>query len=79
MAIVTAKCAYELWTGHVVFEFMHMGMCGRPMAASHAGGVAGGIGAYIICSVLTHMDINGMVGRGAGSKNSGSSSMGCYH
>ena len=42
-ALVAGKCAYEMWTGKAVFLFMHMGMCGTPLVACHAGGVAGGI------------------------------------
>lgn len=43
LALVVSKSAYELWSGQVFFEFLHMGMCGRPLAASHAGGVLGGV------------------------------------
>jgi rhomboid family GlyGly-CTERM serine protease len=48
LAIVVVKSAYELWSGHVVFEFLHMGMCGQPIAATHAGGVIGGLMAYAL-------------------------------
>jgi rhomboid family GlyGly-CTERM serine protease len=48
LALVVAKSAYELWSGHVVFEFMHMGLCGRPLAASHAGGVIGGVLTFLL-------------------------------
>jgi pimeloyl-ACP methyl ester carboxylesterase len=48
LAIVVLKSAYELWSGHVVFEFLHMGLCGQPIAASHAGGVLGGLVAYAL-------------------------------
>jgi rhomboid family GlyGly-CTERM serine protease len=43
---VVGKSAYELWTGHVLFEFIHMGMCGQPLAACHAGGVLGALMAF---------------------------------
>jgi rhomboid family GlyGly-CTERM serine protease len=43
LALVVSKSAYELWSGQVLFEFLHMGMCGQPLAASHAGGVLGGV------------------------------------
>jgi hypothetical protein len=43
LAAVTIKSAYELWAGQVFLEFMHMGLCGNPVAASHAGGVIGGV------------------------------------
>jgi rhomboid family GlyGly-CTERM serine protease len=38
---VAAKSLYEAYRGEVVFEFLHMGMCGIPLAACHLGGVAG--------------------------------------
>jgi rhomboid family GlyGly-CTERM serine protease len=38
---VAAKSLYEGYRGEVVFEFLHMGMCGIPLAACHLGGVAG--------------------------------------
>jgi len=41
--IVLIKSIYELITGAVVFDFMHMGLCGTPVAACHFGGVVGGI------------------------------------
>ena len=50
LSAVVAKSAYELWTGHVVFEFMHMGLCGTPLAACHIGGVVGGTVAFLIFS-----------------------------
>jgi rhomboid family GlyGly-CTERM serine protease len=48
LAAVTLKSAWELWSGHVMLEFMHMGMCGSPLAASHAGGVIGGVMIYAL-------------------------------
>jgi rhomboid family GlyGly-CTERM serine protease len=46
LSIVVGKSAYELWAGHVLFEFLHMGMCGHPLAACHAGGVLGAMIAF---------------------------------
>ncbi len=43
---VVVKSAYELYAGQVVFGFMHMGLCGQPIAVSHAGGVVAGLLAY---------------------------------
>lgn len=40
---VVGKSIYETATGSVAFEFMHMGLCGTPVAACHAGGVVGGM------------------------------------
>ncbi|MGD9221631.1 MAG: rhombosortase [Desulfobacteraceae bacterium] len=48
LTAVVGKSAYELWSGQVLFEFMHMGMCGQPVAASHAGGVMGGLLAFFL-------------------------------
>lgn len=45
-AVVVSKSIYETISGHVLFEFMHLGLCGFPIAASHAGGVLGGIVAF---------------------------------
>jgi rhomboid family GlyGly-CTERM serine protease len=53
LSVVVAKSAYELWTGQVLFEFMHMGLCGLPMATSHAGGVMGGLLAFILVTSWT--------------------------
>ena len=50
LATVVSKSAYELWSGKVFFDFMHMGLCGQPLAASHAGGVLGGLVAFILLS-----------------------------
>ncbi len=51
LSVVVAKSIYELWSGQVLFEFMHMGMCGQPLAASHAGGVIGGVFTFIILNI----------------------------
>ena len=47
LLIVILKSVYELWSGRVLFDFIHMGMCGQPLAASHTGGVIGGILVYL--------------------------------
>lgn len=43
LGVVVLKSGYELVTGTVVFDFMHLGLCGTPIAASHAGGVIGAL------------------------------------
>lgn len=53
LSLVVSKSAYELWTGRVLFEFMHMGLCGQPMATSHAGGVMGGLVAFMLMGTWT--------------------------
>jgi rhomboid family GlyGly-CTERM serine protease len=52
---VVAKSVWETITGQVMFEFMHMGLCGTALAAGHLGGVAGGIAAYLLWkSAISH-------------------------
>jgi len=48
LVLVVVKSIYELVSGHVVFEFMHLGLCGQPVAASHAGGVLGGVAGFAL-------------------------------
>ena len=50
LAMVAAKSLYELISGKVAFEFMHMGLCGQPEAACHAGGVLGGLAVFALIS-----------------------------
>jgi len=51
-ALVALKSLYELITGTVFFDFMHMGLCGAPLAACHFGGVAGGTAAFLLFKIL---------------------------
>ena len=46
--LVFIKSIYEFSNGEVVFTFMHMGLCGSPLAACHLGGVVGGILSFFI-------------------------------
>jgi len=46
--LVAVKSLYELATGRVFFDFLHMGLCGAPVAACHFGGVVGGTAAFIL-------------------------------
>lgn len=39
---MAAKSVYETVNGEVLFSFLHMGLCGTPLAACHLGGAAGG-------------------------------------
>lgn len=50
--IVLSKSIYEALNGRVLFEFMHIGMCGTPVAVSHAGGVLGGIMAFLFLRIV---------------------------
>lgn len=59
LAVVVLKSAYELWVGHVLFEFMHMGLCGRPLSATHAGGVLGGVLAFLLIKVAAEIKVRG--------------------
>lgn len=44
---VTFKSIYEIINGSVLFSFMHLGLCGYPLAPCHAGGVIGGIFVFL--------------------------------
>ncbi len=46
--LVFIKSTYEFINGEVVFTFMHMGLCGSPLAACHLGGVFGGLLCFLI-------------------------------
>ena len=46
--LVFVKSIYEFINGEVVFTFMHMGLCGSPLAACHLGGVIGGLLCFLI-------------------------------
>lgn len=48
LAMVLIKSLYEMITGTMLFEFLLLGLCGIPVAAAHAGGVAGGLLAYLL-------------------------------
>ena len=48
---VTLKSIVEFIDGQVLFDFMHMGQCGTPLAACHLGGVVGGICAFILLNL----------------------------
>ena len=51
--LVFIKSIYEFINGEVVFTFMHMGLCGSPLAACHLGGVMGGIICFVfICLIF---------------------------
>ncbi len=46
LAVVLLKSLIELGTGQMVFDFMHTDKIGVPVAASHLGGVVGGLVGY---------------------------------
>jgi rhomboid family GlyGly-CTERM serine protease len=50
--VVLIKSIYELLSGTVVFDFMHMGLCGTPVAACHFGGVVGGILSFLTITLV---------------------------
>lgn len=64
--LVTVKSLYELATGRVFFDFLHMGLCGAPVAACHFGGVAGGTAACVLFSVLSRRTRTGPGGHAGG-------------
>jgi len=47
-SLVVAKSIYEVIAGDVFFSFMHLGLCGTPVAACHAGGVLGAIAMFSV-------------------------------
>jgi hypothetical protein len=51
LGIVLAKSLYEFAAGRVVFESLHAGMTGTPIASSHLGGVLGAVAAYAIFAI----------------------------
>ena len=50
--VVVMKSIFEAVTGTVFFDFLHLGMCGTPLAACHAGGVVGGIVCFVALVAL---------------------------
>jgi rhomboid family GlyGly-CTERM serine protease len=46
--LVFMKSITEFVTGQVMFAFLHLGLCGTPLAACHLGGVVGGILCFFI-------------------------------
>ena len=54
LAVVITKSVYELCSGQVLFEFLHLGLCGYPVAQSHSGGVIGGLIAFALIQYRTN-------------------------
>ncbi len=48
---VTAKCLFELATGHAFFATLHFGLLGTPIVACHAGGILGGLVAMMLLTL----------------------------
>jgi rhomboid family GlyGly-CTERM serine protease len=48
LAIVVVKSIYEAVTGTMFFSFLLFGLCGIPIAVCHAGGVLGGMIAFLL-------------------------------
>ena len=48
LVLVFSKSILETINGEVLFGFLHLGLCGTPVAACHLGGVAGGISGYLM-------------------------------
>jgi rhomboid family GlyGly-CTERM serine protease len=42
------KSGVELWTGQVLFASLHFGSVGIPVVETHAGGILGGVFAYLL-------------------------------
>lgn len=58
LGIVVAKSIYELCSGQVFLESLHMGLTGQPVAASHAGGVLGGLLAFFSIKIISSITTN---------------------
>jgi len=48
LGLVLAKAGYEALTGQMFLGFLHFGLLGTPVAVSHAGGVLGGLSAWLL-------------------------------
>jgi len=48
LGLVAGKCLYEVLTGEMVLGFFHSDMIGCPIAASHGGGLIGGVVMYVL-------------------------------
>jgi len=49
--IVVTKSIVEAFTGRIVFEGLHFGQLGSPVAVCHAGGVLAGLGGWVIAQL----------------------------
>jgi len=55
LLLVVCKSTVEAVSGEVFFVFLHMGLCGSPLAACHLGGVCGGVLAFLTGKRLTRI------------------------
>ncbi|MGA1871184.1 MAG: rhombosortase [bacterium] len=62
--LVVVKSMYEIISGTVLFSFMHMGLCGTPVAACHTGGVLAGIISYLVLSSMKPQRSMNLYGKG---------------
>jgi rhomboid family GlyGly-CTERM serine protease len=58
LGAVVVKSIYELYSGQVFLESLHMGLTGQPVVASHAGGVLGGLLAFVIMKIISGRTIS---------------------
>lgn len=54
LAVVAVKSVVETARGEVLFAFLHMGLCGTPVAACHLGGVIGGLTIHLLLAACRH-------------------------
>ena len=47
-SMIVLKSIYEALSGHVAFEFLHLGSIGNAVAICHAGGIMGGLIVYAL-------------------------------
>lgn len=50
LAALLLKTAWELWSGIVFLQFLHLGDIGHPIVATHAGGVIGGVVGFLLAT-----------------------------
>ncbi len=50
--VILLKAIYEAFSGKVMFAFMHMGLCGEPIAVCHMGGVLGGVIGFVMFNMV---------------------------
>ncbi|MEJ2201006.1 MAG: rhombosortase, partial [Desulfuromonadaceae bacterium] len=52
LAALLLKCAWELWSGNVFLQNLHLGDIGQPIVSTHAGGALGGLLGYGLTALL---------------------------
>jgi rhomboid family GlyGly-CTERM serine protease len=56
VGLVGLKAGWEAASGEALFQWLHFGLMGTPLAVSHAGGVVGGMLAFLLLSLRPAVD-----------------------